>query len=168
MISFKVQFPTQIWSMNYCGCMQKHNCSKINQFEVLKCLHFCTFYIFLTLFITFILESLDAMDPGLTLTQKTPSSEGSWGLPGCPRRPPLTIIPSFSPSSFLTVISMNPAGRGSCWTVSLIISQGCSRDMTASGWVTFLISVVFTARILSPILNLPVAAAEPPGMILLT
>ena len=32
----------------------------------------------------------------------------------------------------------------------------------------FLMSVVLTARILSPILSFPVAAADPPAMILLT
>ena len=116
---------------------------------------------------TFILGSVDAMEPGLTLTQKTPSSLGSWGLPGCPLRPPLTIIPSFSPSCFLTVISMKPAGRGSCWTVSLMISHCCRRDMTASWWLTLLMLVSFTAKILSPIRSFPVAAAEPPGIILL-
>ena len=40
--------------------------------------------------------------------------------------------------------------------------------MTASWCVTFLMSVVLTARILSPIRSFPVAAADPPAMILLT
>ena len=118
--------------------------------------------------LTLILESLEAIEPVLTLTQKTPSSAGSRGLPGWPLRPPFTIIPSFSPSVLFRVISMKPGGRGSCWTVSLMTSQGWRRLITASWWLTFLMSVVLTARILSPILSFPVAAAEPPGMILLT
>ena len=44
----------------------------------------------------------------------------------------------------------------------------CRSDMTASWCVTFLMSVVLTARILSPIRSFPVAAADPPAIILLT
>ena len=111
--------------------------------------------------------SLEARDPGFTLTQKTPSSAGSRGLPGWPLRPPLMIMPSFSPGSFTTAISLKPAGRGSCCTVSFITWQCCSRAITASWCVTTLMSVVLTASTLSPIRSLPVAAAAPPGMILL-
>ena len=49
--------------------------------------------------------SFEALEPGLTFAQNTPSSAGSNGLPGWPCKPPLMIMPSFSSYSFTTLNS---------------------------------------------------------------
>lgn len=59
----------------------------------------------------------------------------------------------------------NPAGRGSCWTVNFISSQGRSNSITASWCVAPVTSLSFTFNMRSPILNFPHCAAIPSGTI---
>lgn len=62
-------------------------------------------------------------------------------------------------------LTWNPAGSGSCCTVSLISSHGLNSSITASWWVAWVTSDPLTFKIRSPILNFPDKAAMPPGTI---
>ena len=95
---------------------------------------------------------------------KTPSSCLSRGLPGWPLNPPLMFIPSFSPSNRWIVISCNPLGGGSCWTVKISSAVGSNRACTASWWLALETSLPLTLRIRSPIRSRIVLAATPSGM----